>query len=416
MFGYSLSRRVKCAFIYVTLPFAIVSCGNDVLPPFAPIGGSGGDVGSGGDAGSSGDAGSGGNAGSGGAGNVGGANGGGGASTGGANGNATGGMSGGAGASGGRGGTSGASGAAGVGGNGGATTGSGGSAGIGGSAGAAAGSGGGAGSGGSHDAGGIAGAGGAIDAGSIADARDASFDGGCEAGDAATTRFSFFVTSLMGLRRLSGNQNGFGGDLRFGKADGISGADEICRQLADASMPGAGCKTWRAFLSATKGAAGGPVHAIERVGAGPWYDRIGRLVAMTKDDLLQPWPRGADPAIIYDLPNEYGVPNHNPDGTGNVDNHNTLTGTGADGKVVGTDWGLTCHDWTSKVGTDGTPRIGFSWLGGAASFPGSAWYTGNFNEAGCAALINLTDINDPLARGVGSQGGYGGFYCLALTP
>jgi len=221
---------------------------------------------------------------------------------------------------------------------------------------------------------------------------------------------------LAGLRRLSGSQNGFGGDLRFGKPDGISGADEICRQLAEASFPGAGCKTWHAFLSATKDASGNPVHAIDRVGTGPWYDRVGRLVAMTKDDLLQPWPRGADPSIIYDLPNELGVPNHNPDGTGNVDNHNTLTGTGADGKVIGTDWALTCHDWTTKVGTDGTPRIGFSWRGGAATFPGSAWYTGTINEAGCADYINLTDSFDTSKRGVGSLGGYGGFYCLALTP
>jgi hypothetical protein len=94
----------------------------------------------------------------------------------------------------------------------------------------------------------------------------------------------------------------------------------------------------------------------------------------------------------------------------------TVTGTGADGKVVGTDWALTCHDWTTKVGTDGTPRIGFSWRGGAATKPGSAWYTGMFDEAGCGAYINLTDSFDNDLRGIGSLGGYGGFYCLALTP
>jgi hypothetical protein len=254
------------------------------------------------------------------------------------------------------------------------------------------------------------------DLGGAGDGGGNSADVGCVGSDAGTTRFSFFVTSLAGMRRLSGSQNGFGGDLRFGQSDGIAGADEICRQLAESSLPGASCKTWRAFLSATKDATGTPVHAIDRVGTGPWYDRLGRLVAMTKDDLLQPWPRGADPAIIYDLPNEFGVPNHNPDGTGNVDNHNTLTGSGADGKVIGTDWALTCHDWTTKVGTDGTPRIGFSWRGGAATFPGSAWYTGTINEAGCADYINLTDSFDTAKRGVGSLGGYGGFYCLARTP
>jgi hypothetical protein len=222
---------------------------------------------------------------------------------------------------------------------------------------------------------------------------------------------------MAGLLRLAGSPNGFGGDLRFGKADGLAGADEICRQLAESAYAGAGCKTWRAFLSVTKGPAGTPVNAADRVGSGPWYDRVDRLVAMTKDDLLQPRPRGADPAIINDLPNEHGVPNHNPDGKGNVDNHTTLTGTGAAGVLFSTDWGFTCHDWTSKVGTDGTPKIGFSWRGGAGAVTGSSWYSGQFNEAGCADYINITDEMGPdqlNKRGVGSQGGYGGFYCLAL--
>jgi len=218
------------------------------------------------------------------------------------------------------------------------------------------------------------------------------------------------------MRRLSGNQNGFGGDLRFGKTDGLAGADEICRQIADTAFPGAGCKTWRAFLSVTKDAAGNPVHARNRVGAGPWYDRRGRLVAMTLTDLLQTWPRGADPLIIYDLPNEDGVPNHNPDLTGNVDNHNTMTGTDLTGMLSSTDWAQTCHDWTSKVATDGTPHIGFSWRGGAATFAGSAWFgSTTFNEGGCAPGINLTNAN--MRNGtVGGGGGYGGFYCLALQP
>jgi hypothetical protein len=100
--------------------------------------------------------------------------------------------------------------------------------------------------------------------------------------------FSFFVTSVATMRKLSGSQNGFGGDLRFGKADGLSGADEICRQAAELGLTGAGAKPWRAFLStATSGPGDTPVNAIDRVGDGPWYDRLGRLVAMNKADLIQ---------------------------------------------------------------------------------------------------------------------------------
>ena len=65
-------------------------------------------------------------------------------------------------------------------------------------------------------------------------------DGGGTTGDGGG-RFSFFMTSLASLRKLSGNQNGFGGDLRFGgKANGLEGADEICKQVAEIGLPGNG--------------------------------------------------------------------------------------------------------------------------------------------------------------------------------
>ena len=80
------------------------------------------------------------------------------------------------------------------------------------------------------------------------------------------------------------------------------------------------------------------MHAIDRIGEGPWYDRMGRLVAMNQTDLTQTRPRGADPAIINDLPNESGIPNHTdgaPGCTGNScpDNHDILTGTRRNGML-----------------------------------------------------------------------------------
>ncbi len=227
--------------------------------------------------------------------------------------------------------------------------------------------------------------------------------------------FSFFVTSMKAIKTVSNNQNGFGGDLRFGKADGLSGADEICRQIAEMSMPGSSTKQWRAFLSVTKGPAGTAVNAIDRVGEGPWYDRLGRLVAKTKADLAQGRPKGADTAIINDLPNESGVPNHNPDNTGQVDNHDTLTGSDSVGKLYKTDWSCTCHDWTSSVGSDGKPRVGHTWPRGSGAM---AHWISALDEAGCAAGMDVVEKGGPIASNptVGSGGGYGGFYCLALSP
>ena len=205
---------------------------------------------------------------------------------------------------------SGLGGAAGAGGSGTGGAGKGGAAGTGGSgtggaAGGGAGSGG-AGAGGSSGSGGTtggsSGTAGARDGGTTGgtagmfgmDAgRDASNDVSSDARvdassdapsiDAGASTFSFFVASMKALQTLSGKTDGFGGDLRFGQADGLAGADEICRQTAEMGMPGSGQKTWRAFLSAT--GSGTAVNARDRIGTGPWYDRNGRLLATNLTDL-----------------------------------------------------------------------------------------------------------------------------------
>src|SRR4051812_38554586 len=60
-------------------------------------------------------------------------------------------------------------------------------------------------------------------------------------GDTTQEPFSFFVTSLRAMQRLSGSADGFGGDLRFGETGegaGLRGADQICTTIAEQSMPG----------------------------------------------------------------------------------------------------------------------------------------------------------------------------------
>jgi hypothetical protein len=274
-------------------------------------------------------------------------------------------------------------------------------------------------------------------------------------------RFSFFVTSLRAMQELSGSQDGFGGDLSFGETGegaGLRGADKICTTIAERSMPGSGQKQWRAFLSTVAGGPdGGPVHAIDRVGEGPWYDRLGRLLSVTKADLIETRPASADAVIKNDFPNEDGVPNHNPDGTGEVDNHDFLTGTDAMGQLFADDPRVTCNDWTkSEPDANDAPRVGHSWprmgggpgfgAGGAGGFPppnfgdGGPGFGGpppNFgdggpgmgefdpanwmsslNEAGCGPGVHLVEMGPPREETptVGSGGGYGGIYCFALSP
>lgn len=305
----------------------------------------------------------------------------------------------------------------------------GGSAGVGGSSGAAAtgGTSGGGGSAGGQATGGDAGSATAGSAGaSGASAGGAGTAGTGGGGGVDLEPFSFFITSHVALQELSGSDLGFGGDFKFGETGpgaGLRGADKICATIADRSMPGASAKGWRAFLSATAGENGQPVNAIDRIGDGPWYDRLGRLVAMTKAALQNPRPMGAHEDILNDLPNEDGVPNHRPDpNEDEVDNHHVLTGSDEQGNLLSMNMGATCNDWTSAEGATGRPRTGLSWPRSFGGGPGGGM--GSFNthwisaldEAGCAPGYTLDqlggpDLNNPT---VGSGGGYGAIYCFAL--
>jgi len=254
--------------------------------------------------------------------------------------------------------------------------------------------------------------------------------------------FSFFLTSLESLQELSGSQNGFGGDLRFGKTGpgaGLLGADSICQTIAEMSMPGSRVKKWRAFLSVEHGPDGNQVDAIDRIGSGPWYDREGRLLAPDIASLLHDRPKNGDATIRNDFPNEWGIPNKRPDPLGEeVDNHLTITGSGTDGRLgyspnqfmTGGGWGgwgdwgggtdsdnPTCDDWTSTT-ANSTPTVGFSWPQNMGGMGISNWISG-YNVSGCEAGIDLdfnTGAGSFNSRAIGNGGGYGGFYCFACNP
>jgi hypothetical protein len=251
-------------------------------------------------------------------------------------------------------------------------------------------------------------------------------------------KFSFFLVSNKALIReggadASGMFSKLGGNL-----GGIQGADGICQRVAEFVSPCQKNKVWRAFLSTTT------VGAIDRIGTGPWYDRNGRRWASSLAALMADRPTDADPAIKNDPPNEEGVPNHNPDGTGQVDNHEILTGTGTNGRVhqqnatggggssqCGRDVGgtgaatwsaerATCWNWTRNT-PEGCPRVGRSWCTNPSCTPpgsgsGTNWMS-VWNEGGCAPGGTLAQTGGlDGTRRVGSAGGYGGFYCFAVMP
>ena len=240
--------------------------------------------------------------------------------------------------------------------------------------------------------------------------------------------FSFFVTSQDGLFALPAGEiapapdpeDGYGGNL-----GGLAGADEICTMLARASNPG-DPKTWRAFLSTSGFGGGEAVDAIDRVGPGPWYDYNGLLLAETVAGLLPEGndgrPSQADPQLADMFTDENGEdvrPNQQ------VDNHDTLTGSGQDGRLFddGADGSIaTCEDWTSSsvrgnegnmMGTGGQVPVGHSWP--RTNNNGRHWIQ-EHTINGCEPGADI-DGGAGAPQGdfrVGAGGGYGGFYCFAL--
>jgi hypothetical protein len=79
----------------------------------------------------------------------------------------------------------------------------------------------------------------------------------------------FFITSAG---------PGNGADL-----GGLAGADAHCQSLA--AVVGAGGRSWRAYLSAQASDDQEAVNARDRIGAGPWHNAEGVIVANNVDEL-----------------------------------------------------------------------------------------------------------------------------------
>jgi hypothetical protein len=180
----------------------------------------------------------------------------------------------------------------------------------------------------------------------------------------------FFITSAG-----SGNGANFGG---------LDGADKHCQQLAAAA--GAGSRTWRAYLS-----AGGakPVHAKDRIGAGPWTNAKGVTVATSVADLHSD-------ANKLSKENSLTEKGEVVNGRGDTPNrHDILTGSNLDGTLAGDT--LTCNNWTSNG--DGSAQVGHHDRTGGGQNP-SSWNSAHGSK-GCSQE-NL--------RGTG---GDGLIYCFA---
>jgi hypothetical protein len=201
-------------------------------------------------------------------------------------------------------------------------------------------------------------------------------------GGAVSSTMTFFATS-----RGPGN----GGNL-----NGLAGADAFCTMLAAAVSAELGAKTWHAYLSTST------VSARDRIGAGPWRNAAGQIIANNVTDLHDQiaanaalnatWPIASTTVALDERGNP--VPT-NP----NV--HDILTGSNTDGTVA---TGLTCNDWTSQSTMD-MVQVGHTNRTGGGRPP--SWNSAH--ASGCGAFTANAQ-----AGTVSQGGGRGSLYCFAV--
>jgi hypothetical protein len=213
-----------------------------------------------------------------------------------------------------------------------------------------------------------------------------------EADDEETSNLSFFVTSTT----------------HDGNLGGLAGADKICDDLATAA--GAGNKTWHAYLSVAGN--GTPQHAKDRIGAGPWYNANGVMVAQNLT-ALHALTGNADLFITEKKEKVNGQWNSSNGMNGTPANeHDIMTGSDSTGSLL---MGInamtnmptttTCSDWTSNTLTPG-PQVGHTDGMGPmmnTTMPNFTSWNGGHAAAGCST----PDLQ--------ARGGAGRFYCFAVN-
>ena len=191
---------------------------------------------------------------------------------------------------------------------------------------------------------------------------------------------------------ITGTGVGKGADL-----GGLEGADQHCQSLAKAA--GAGNRTWRAYLSTQGTALNDPkvVHARDRIGAGPWHNAKGVMVASNVADL-----HSAKNNLTKDTAlDEKGQPVN--DRSQKPNKHDILTGSREDGTAFpGTPFpDMTCGNWT-KSGTDGSAMLGHHDRAGPIDHAWAQSWNSSHPSRGCTQ------------ENLRSTGGDALFYCFAV--
>jgi hypothetical protein len=188
---------------------------------------------------------------------------------------------------------------------------------------------------------------------------------------------SFFVTSV-----------GSGKGANLG---GLAGADRHCQTLAE--QAGVRGRTWRAYLSAMAASEQAAVNARDRIGAGPWYNAKGALIARNVAHLHSDSVNLTKQTTITEKGDTVNGRGDSPN------RHDILTGSNADGTLSSATGDVTCGNWTSEA-ADGSAAVGHHDRQGGGANP-TSWNSAHPSR-GCSQ------------QNLEATGGFGLFLCFAI--
>ena len=217
--------------------------------------------------------------------------------------------------------------------------------------------------------------------------------GGGQGGRGAQNPTSFFVTSV-----------GKGDGANYG---GLAGADAYCAERAKAAnIPTPQGRTWRAYLSATAQGGQPAINARDRIGAGPWHNARGALIANNVADLHGDIERDRNQINKTNALSETAMPIN---GVGDTPNqHDIITGSDSLGRARASETvDTTCSNYTSNQ----DPPQGTARGQGAGVWLGHVDRTGGGNTSWNAAHKSSGCSQKALV----GTGGAGLLYCFAAN-
>ena len=194
---------------------------------------------------------------------------------------------------------------------------------------------------------------------------------------------TFFVTSA-----------GFGKGADLG---GLEGADRQCQTLAQAA--GAGGKPWRAYLSTQAVDGATAVNARDRIGAGPWQNFKGEVIAKSIDELHGDQNKLSMETALTERGTMVAGRGYTPN------YHDVLTGSQPDGRAFPPNEDRTCRNWSSS--TTGAAMVGHHDRKGVRDDAESKSWNSSHPSRGPDGGCSQNDLR--------STGGNGLFYCFAAN-